>query len=536
MAATLDPADLVDLYLRLSIDREGKDSLERQESDLREWASREGLTVRHVWKDRGVSGYKDVKRPDFDGALAALKAREVATLAVWKLDRLSRRGAGQIGLVLDGVERVGGRLVFLRDSIDTSNGSNNRMVIVMLSEQARAESANTSLRVRAKKDSSRKSGHYLGGTPPFGYTVDAGRKLSPHPDEAGLVRELVDRMLAGETLLAVCRDWNTRGVPTSRSAHRQALRRGKPTEGLELGTWRPSTLSAALRSPALAGLTPEKRVDTSAGGKYSTSTAPWRNPDTGETISLMADGAAPIVTESERVRLLAVMDSRLRTYGRGMKAVKQPVSLLGGLLVCASCGRKANTFGNSYRCRRWHENGTDCEQPLNVTISIIEAVIKRMWANGLAALEPDSPVLDAVADHWIAKYDPAPLEERRELVVDLAEARARIDAADDDHYVRATLDAERYARVSRGLAERIARITTRLSELPEPRADLGALLDPALSLPAIEGAPVAEARALLRLAIKSIEVTAAPRPGARFIPHERVRVRWAGETDAEGAA
>ena len=88
---------LVDLYLRLSVDRDGTDSLERQEADLRAWAAGASLTVRRVWRDAGKSGYKHgVLREGFDAAVAAVTSGEVATLAVWKLDRLSRRGAGQV--------------------------------------------------------------------------------------------------------------------------------------------------------------------------------------------------------------------------------------------------------------------------------------------------------------------------------------------------------------------------------------------------------------------------------------------------------
>ncbi|HWL78105.1 recombinase family protein [Microbacterium sp.] len=511
----VDRKSLVDLYLRLSIDKEGKDSLERQEADLRAWATREGLTVREVWRDPGKSGYKrGVKRPDFDAAIRAVTSGEVGTLAVWKLDRLSRQGAGQVGTVLDDVDAVGGRLFFLKDSLDSSIPG-HRIVIVMVSEQARAESANTSLRVRAKKEASRKEGKYLGGTAPWGYIVDEDRKLRQHPDEAPLVRELVDRVLAGDSLLTVCRDWNARGIPTRRQG----------------GTWRTSTLSAALRSPALAGLMPEKRR---VEGKWSTSTEAWRDPDTGETVSLMAPGERAIVTESERQRLLDLMDSRLRAYGRGRMPVRQPKSLLGGLLRCASCKRPAHTFGRSYRCRKWHVGGNDCERPLNVSIDVIEPAVRRAWAFGLAAHDPESPILAAVAEHWLQTYDPAPLREREELAEQLDEARARLAAADEDHYVRGTLDAERYARVSRALNERIATLAARLADLPEPAVDLTALLDPELSLPAIESAPVNEARALLRLAIKRIYVTAAPKPGARFLPHERIRIVWHGQPDPFG--
>ncbi|WP_172655875.1 recombinase family protein [Demequina maris] len=513
-------AHLVDLYLRLSVDREGKDSLENQENDLREWATGAGLTVRKVWRDRGISGYKDVERPDFENALSALRAREVGTLAVWKTDRLSRRGAGQVGLVMDELEALGARIYFLKDQKDTSVPG-DRMIIILLSEFARAESASTSIRVKAKKDKDRAKGRYLGGSAPWGYTVGDGRdgrpsdrKLRQHPDEAPLLREVVDRLLAGETMLAICRDFNARGVPTRR--------RGSQ--------WRPSTLSATLRSPVLAGLQPEKRRDETSG-KWSTSTDAWRDPKTGETVSLMADGAEPVVSESERLRLLDVMDSRLRRYGRGLRPVKQPKSLLGGLLVCASCGRTANTFGGSYRCRRWHSDGVDCAAPLNVKIDVIESAVLHTWAYGLAAMEPDSPVLDAVAEHWLRRYDPAPLQERADLMREIADVDASAKAADDARFVARTLSPDRYERVARGLDDRLTALRARLKELPEPEANLAALLDPEISLPAIVAASVEEARALLRLAIKRIECTAAPHPGARFVRHERVRVVWVGTED-----
>ncbi|ALX67272.1 recombinase family protein [Microbacterium sp. XT11] len=503
----------VDLYLRLSIDKEGKDSLERQEADLREWAEREGLTVRKVWKDPGKSGYKrGVKRPDFDAAVAAVKAGEVSTLAVWKLDRLSRQGAGQVGTVLDDVDAVGGRLYFLKDSLDSSVPG-HRMVIVMVSEQARAESANTSLRVRAKKEVQRREGKYLGGSRPFGYIVDDDRKLRQHPREAALVREAYERLLNGETMLQVCRDWNDRGIPTRRKGSH----------------WRSSSMSVFLRSPCLAGLVPDHREQRESGYQGA-DIHPWRDPATGETVSLMAEGEEPIVTEGERMALLQVLDSRLRRYGRGLRAVRQPESLLGGgMVICAACGRTCNSFGNAYRCRKRDYTGDPCPRPLSVTLETLEDAVKREWAFHLAKLEPGDELLDRVAERWLARNDPAPIREREELTERLRTLEAKLDAADHDHYVRGSLSAERHARIADALAEQMARVKAELKALPEPEADLGALLDPELSLPAIMSAPVLEARALLRLAIDKVIVSAAPYPGARFHAHQRMRIVWAGE-------
>jgi DNA invertase Pin-like site-specific DNA recombinase len=201
---------LVDLYLRLSVDREGKDALERQETDLREWAEREGKTVRKVWKD-SVSGYKDVARDDFDSAVKAVSSGEVGTLAVWKLDRLSRRGAGQVGLVLDEVEKVGGRLVFLQDKLDSTT-QNSRMLIIMVSEQARAESANTSLRVRAKIAADSAKGLPKAGTRSFGYEVDG---ITLRPAEADLIRQATEDYLGGKrSLIQIAQDWTKAGALT----------------------------------------------------------------------------------------------------------------------------------------------------------------------------------------------------------------------------------------------------------------------------------------------------------------------------------
>lgn len=492
---------LVDLYLRLSNADETADSLDRQENDLRGWAAREGLTVRTVWSDYGRSGFKrNVRRDGFDSAVRAVVSGEVATLAVWKLDRLSRRGAGHVGTILDDLEEAKGRLVFLKDGLDTTHAS-ARLVIVTISEIARSESANTSVRVKSRKAADRRAGRYLGGSAPLGYALDGDRRLRPHPTEFDLMRELVRRVTEGESLLAVARDWNAREIPTRRR-----------------GLWRPSTLSNALRSPTLAGLMTCMDEDRTIRA--------YRHPETGENISLMAEGFEPVATEAEQARLLAVMDGRLRQWGRGLRAVKQARSLLGPLAKCGSCRRTLTSFGESYRCKKSFTDGTDCPAPVSVSVGVLDDAVRRVWSRRFAALEPDAPVLDRIGERWLQKFDPAPLKARADLVAEIDETTARLAKADADHYERGILDAERHERVTVGLSGRLTTLRARLAELPAPEADLGALLEPDLSLPAIEEASVVEARDLLRLAIEAVFVSPAPKRGARFVPTERLTFDW----------
>lgn len=201
---------LVDLYLRLSVQKDGSDSIERQEADLRAWAERSGLTIRKVWGDPGKSGFKNVHRAEYERAVHAVVTGEVGTLATWKLDRLSRKGAGKIGTLLDDVAYAGGRLFFLQDNLDSSEGG-HRMVIVMVSEQARSESMNTSLRVRSKNEHAVAKGLPVGGRPRFGYQP-GNRKANL--TEAVEVRRLFSDFLDGASIraLGIRMGWRSRRV------------------------------------------------------------------------------------------------------------------------------------------------------------------------------------------------------------------------------------------------------------------------------------------------------------------------------------
>lgn len=206
----------VDLYLRLSIAEDGKDSLQRQEADLRAWAERERLTVRKVWQDKGKSGFKTTtKRTEFDKAINAVLGGEVPTLAVWKLDRLSRRGAGQVGTILDDLETAGGRIVFLKDSLDSSVPT-ARTMIILVSEQARTESMNTRTRIVSKNESSVAAGFPVAGKRRYGFLpADPanGQRVNTvmHPEEGPQVQALFQDYLHGESVVSLAKrmGWRT---------------------------------------------------------------------------------------------------------------------------------------------------------------------------------------------------------------------------------------------------------------------------------------------------------------------------------------
>ncbi|MDF3291982.1 recombinase family protein [Streptomyces silvisoli] len=87
----------LDLYTRKSKRLKDDDHRREQSTDAQReqghrWGHRQGYAVRKVWKDI-TSGFKDVKRSDFDRALRVLADSEVPALWAYAIDRFSRKGA-----------------------------------------------------------------------------------------------------------------------------------------------------------------------------------------------------------------------------------------------------------------------------------------------------------------------------------------------------------------------------------------------------------------------------------------------------------
>jgi site-specific DNA recombinase len=274
------------IYARISQDRNGDGAgTDRQEKDCRALCRREGLTVARVFVDDDRSAYNGKARPAFEELLASLD--QFDALVCWKTDRLVRRWS-QFGQVVDACERTGVRLVSVTDAIDTSTpmGKGAAGLLAAVGEQ---ESANISTRVTRKDAENATNGRPHGGRRAFGYKPDGVTVVAK---EARAIREARDRVLVGESLTGICRDWNRRGVrPTSAAA------------------WRVGAFKKMVTSPRIAGL---RQYHGEPVGP-----ATWPG----------------IITPEERDRIVAVLsDPRVHRRGR------PPSYLLTGLVRCGRCG------------------------------------------------------------------------------------------------------------------------------------------------------------------------------------------------------
>jgi site-specific DNA recombinase len=156
-------------------------------------------------------------------------------VVVYHADRLTRRPI-ELEQFLAVITEAGVRHVRFASGadVDIANGD-GLMVLRLLAAVAANESASKSRRVRCKLDENAALGRPHGGSQrPFGYEAD---KVTVRADEAEVIRTVVARYLAGESLRSVTSWLEAEGIPTVG---------GKP--------WRTTTVRAMLVSGRIAGL------------------------------------------------------------------------------------------------------------------------------------------------------------------------------------------------------------------------------------------------------------------------------------------
>jgi site-specific DNA recombinase len=220
------------IYCRISDDQEGAGrGVARQEADARALAERLGLEVSAVWVDNSFSAFSGKPRPGYVAACEAIETGAIATLIADHPDRLHRSPRELEDFVLL-VERTGVRVLTVTAGDLDFTTPEGRLMARITGAVARKESEDKQRRIRRKQSELRDRGRPTGR---LGYPYDSGGVVNP--ERAAIVTEAADRLLAGETLGAICADFTERQVPT---------RSG--------GKWYPTTLRVMMTSPSLAGL------------------------------------------------------------------------------------------------------------------------------------------------------------------------------------------------------------------------------------------------------------------------------------------
>lgn len=412
------------VYVRISDDPEGTErGVDRQEADCRAYAAAHGWEVTAVFRENDTSAFKQhtitlptgervrrVVRPEFRAMLKHLSDGQAQVMIAYDLDRAVRDPRDLEDLIDAkvlggfGVRSVTGSL-----RLDTDSDVAMARVLVAMANKS---SADTARRVARAAKQQAIEGTWHGGRVPFGYRAVNGN-LVVDPVTGPMVAEAVGRVLAGESLYRIEKDWNERGVLTTHGC-----------------SWSDRTLKMVLRNPSIKGVR-EYRPILPDGSRSKTSL-------------MQVEAAWPAIVDEETWQQVCdVLDARKKarnfhTPGSGATKRLYPFS---GLIRCSECGRAMIHRGGVYQCVQTVRGG--CHRSIRATEIqnlVEEAVLAAFEQITLTPTIRTTSAADQTARVGLA----ARIDADRELL-------ARLD---DDHY-DGLIDKAMWVRQRARIAERI---------------------------------------------------------------------------------
>ena len=149
--------------------------------------------VAEHYDDGGYTG-GNMDRPALQRLLAAVEARSVDCVVVYKVDRLSR-SLMDFARIIEVFDQNGVSFVSVTQQFNTTT-SIGRLTLNILLSFAQFEREIISERTRDKMSAARRKGKWIGGHPVLGYDIDPkGGRIIVNPEEAEQVRTIFDLYL-----------------------------------------------------------------------------------------------------------------------------------------------------------------------------------------------------------------------------------------------------------------------------------------------------------------------------------------------------
>ena len=181
-----------------------------------------------VFEDEGFSG-GDMKRPAFQKMMEEVRKHKIKAIVVYRLDRISRNISDFAGLI-DELGRLEVSFVSIREQFDTTTPMGRAMMYI-ISVFSQLERETIAERIRDNMQELAKTGRWLGGNTPTGFTSGAVEKVSidgrtrksykliPLPDEIEIPKLIFELYKTTDSLTAVETELLRRGIKTKQGKH-----------------------------------------------------------------------------------------------------------------------------------------------------------------------------------------------------------------------------------------------------------------------------------------------------------------------------
>lgn len=203
------------IYARYSSDRQREESIEGQLRECHAFAKANGMTVVSEYIDRALSASKETeKRLDFLRMIKDSNKKLFDIVLVWKLDRFarSRYDSAHYKAIL---KKNGVKVISATERI--GDGPEGIILESMLEGMAEYYSAELSAKIHRGQTDNALKGRNNGGGIPLGYVLNKEtQKLEIDELTAPIVKEILERYAAGDSITDIKDDLNRRGIKTSK--------------------------------------------------------------------------------------------------------------------------------------------------------------------------------------------------------------------------------------------------------------------------------------------------------------------------------
>jgi site-specific DNA recombinase len=200
---------VVDLYIRVSTDRQAKegDSLEEQENELKKFCEYRNYQIHNIYIEKGKSG-GNTNRPEYKNLIKDIKAKKIQAVVVKKIDRLSR-SLLDFEAFMNLLQEQEIEFISIKENFDTTNAMGKAMLRVAL-VFAQLEREQTSERVLDVMTHRAEQGLFNGGIPAYGYT-NSNKELIPYPKERKIIELIFEQFINTKSTTQTARLLNETG-------------------------------------------------------------------------------------------------------------------------------------------------------------------------------------------------------------------------------------------------------------------------------------------------------------------------------------
>lgn len=295
------------IYIRVSTQEQAKEgySIGAQKDKLLAYCHLKNWSVYDIFEDDGYTG-SNMNRPALKRLLEELS--NIDGVLVYKLDRLSRSQKDVLYLVEENFLQNNVDFISILESFDTTTAFGKAMIGI-LAVFAQLERETIIERTKLGKEKRAKEGAWRGGPLPLGYSY-IDEELEVNSYEADIVKKIFSMYIAGNGMNTIAKNLNREGYKS---------KQGK--------SFSPSKIKTYLANPLYCGMVPYKNEVFNGNHKA-------------------------IINKNTFNMVQKLIKKRSSTFQ------KRSESLLGGLLICGSCGagmfkRKIKSY-RYYTCYTYH--------------------------------------------------------------------------------------------------------------------------------------------------------------------------------------